>query len=363
MFKHNLTAVLNLQRPDAKGLFPVRIRQTIQRKVTYHPTGIMLTKDQLIKGEVVKHPNKALQNSTIRIKINEIEKRLLEASILGEDLAKIKKNTNIGFYDYASNKLEKSKGLLAKGTYLHKKSYLKKVVTFRPHLKLKDVNKDCVTDLETYCRSIGNRENTVWSTTKYLKTVISEAVQDGTLIINPLKGFKGAKYIDPLREVLTANEVLSLEAFADNPLNNPRLTHVASWFVLSCYTGLRYADLVTFKGLVNGKVLLQTHKTSSIVSIFATDQIIRSIARLNKPIYSNQKCNEYIKATLAILGIDKKISFHSARHSFSVNFLNNGGRIEILSKILGHSTLKTTQIYAKISTILADDEMKRVWQK
>ena len=362
MFKHNLKAVLNTQRPDTKGLYPVRIRQTIQRKVTYHATGIMLAKDQLVKGEVVKHPNKTLLNSTLRIKINEIEKRLLEANILGDDLTKIKKNNNIGFYEYAVKNLDKSKGLFSTSTLRHKKSYLKKIITFRSNLKLKDVNKDCLTDLENYCREIGNNENTVWSSTKYLKTVINEAVRDGTLLKNPLIGFKGAKYVDPMRHVLTAGEVELLEGFADNKLNNPKLTNVAAWFILGCFTGLRYADMVTFKGLVNSKVLLQTQKTSSIVSIFATVQIIRSVARLNGEIYSNQKCNEYLKAIFAILGIDKKISFHNSRHSFAVNFLEKGGRIEILSKILGHSTLATTQIYAKISTKLADAEMQKVFQ-
>ena len=118
-----------------------------------------------------------------------------------------------------------------------------------------------------------------------------------------------------------------------------------------------------FKGLVNGKVLLQTQKTDAVVSIYATDQIKRAVERIKTPIYTNQKCNEYIGAVMAILGIEKKISFHSARHSFAVLYLENGGSIYTLSKLLGHSTVKTTAIYSKISNIAIDEEMKRVWDE
>jgi site-specific recombinase XerD len=361
MFKHNITIVQNTQRPDLNGNCPVRIRTTIKRKVQYYPTGISVKKEQFDKGVIIHHPNRTLLNSTIIFKKNEIERELLESNIIGGNVVKVRANNNISFNEYATKNLNKNKGLLSASTIKHKQSYLRKILDFKPNLKLADVNKDLVMELEDYCRSIGNIPNTVWSCTKFLKTVINAAVDDGTLAKNPLKGFKGTKYSDPLRSVLTQSEIDKLEEFADNPLNNPKLINTVAWFILGCYTGLRYADMVNFKGLVNGKVLLQTQKTDSIVSIYATEQIKRAVLRLNKPIYSNQKCNAYISICCAALGIEKKISFHNSRHSFSVLFLENGGDLYKLSKLLGHSNIKTTSIYSKISSVSLDAEMKKVW--
>jgi integrase/recombinase XerD len=363
MFKHNLKAVLNTQRPTKDGRFPLRIRMTIKRVVSYHPTNLMLKKDQLVNGEVVKHPNRVLYNIEINKKISEIEKALLEHSITGQETVKLKKNASLKFTDYAVAKIKAKTGLEAKSTTKHKKSYLNKINQFKPTLKMTDVNKELLTALENHCRESGNLENTVWSCTKFVRSIINAAVAEGVLPSNPIKGFKGARYTDPMRTVLTASEVELFEGFADNPLNSAKLRSVAAWFVFGCYTGLRYSDMARFKGFVNDRVLIQTVKTSEIVSIFATPKIIEANARLNTAIFSNQKMNDYLKIIAAGLGIDKKVTVHLARHTFAVEFLSRGGRLEILSKIMGHSILKTTSIYAKISDNLADSEMRRVWDK
>jgi site-specific recombinase XerD len=67
------------------------------------------------------------------------------------------------------------------------------------------------------------------------------------------------------------------------------------------------------------------------------------------PVISNQKMNEYVKEMVKILGITKSVSCHVARHSFATNALELGVPIETVSKALGHSSIKTTQIYAKIT--------------
>ena len=75
------------------------------------------------------------------------------------------------------------------------------------------------------------------------------------------------------------------------------------------------------------------------------------------PIPSNQKCNDYLKEIAAICGIEKRLTFHLARHTFATTVtLTNGVPIESVSKMLGHRSLKTTQIYAKIvNDKLAED--------
>ena len=81
------------------------------------------------------------------------------------------------------------------------------------------------------------------------------------------------------------------------------------------------------------------------------------------PLKSNQKTSEYLKEIAVVCGIDKNITFHIARHSFAVMFLSCGGTMESLSRILGHTNMKTTQIYAKITDDKILSEMKDVQQK
>ena len=67
------------------------------------------------------------------------------------------------------------------------------------------------------------------------------------------------------------------------------------------------------------------------------------------PIPANQKCNDYLKEIAALCGIEKRLTFHLARHTFATTVtLTNGVPIESVSKMLGHRSLKTTQVYAKI---------------
>ena len=67
------------------------------------------------------------------------------------------------------------------------------------------------------------------------------------------------------------------------------------------------------------------------------------------PVYSNQKCNSYLKKIIAKCGIDKYISFHATRHTFATTVtLANGVPLETVSKLLGHRRLSTTQIYARV---------------
>jgi site-specific recombinase XerD len=76
-------------------------------------------------------------------------------------------------------------------------------------------------------------------------------------------------------------------------------------------------------------------------------------------VLSNQKTNEYLKEITKIAGIDKKITFHSARHTLATNGLDMGIPIKVISKILGHTELKTTQIYAKVNNGLKYREMQK----
>jgi len=82
------------------------------------------------------------------------------------------------------------------------------------------------------------------------------------------------------------------------------------------------------------------------------------------PVLSNQKMNSYLKEIADLCSITKKMTFHTARHTFATTItLTNGVSIETVSKMLGHKNLKTTQHYAKILDIKVSDDMKGLREK
>ena len=88
------------------------------------------------------------------------------------------------------------------------------------------------------------------------------------------------------------------------------------------------------------------------------DPDVGEIGRNLLPVLSNQKCNEYLKEMAAVCGINKDITFHSARHTFATTVtLENGVPIESVSKMLGHTNVKTTQLYARITGTKVSNDM------
>lgn len=354
MVNLNLTPTLNKQRPNSKGQCAIRVRQTIKRKVTYYPTGIYVLPEQW-NGEVIKHPNKVLLNTSIRKQLNDIEKNYLEGTL------PIKTKTD--FYSYAEKKIEQEKNLLSKGTYSHKKSYLKKLKTFRPHLSFHDITPSFMTDFENYCKGLGNKPTTVWSSIKLIKTVINAAINENVISQNPFKGYKAKPYVNPERDYLTDEEILRIENFAATHTNET-LVKVANWFLFGCYSGLRYADIKNFdrSKIVDDRIILRTEKAKTDVSIKLHPKLKNILDKISPKVFTNQKMNDYLKIVAERCHINKRLTFHVSRHTFAVYWLNHNGSMESLSKILGHTSTKTTAIYGKITNLRIDAEVDKVWK-
>jgi len=160
-----------------------------------------------------------------------------------------------------------------------------------------------------------------------------------------------------------------------------RLDLVRNIFVFACYTGLSYSEIgkldsIHIQKVIDGNVgiIIDRTKTESKCRIpllpIANDVLRKyenhpaaSSADRLLPLYSNQKMNSYLKEVATICGLHKNITMHVARHTFATSVtLSNGVPIETVSKMLGHSSLKTTQIYAKIvdSKISTDMNQLRI---
>ena len=158
-----------------------------------------------------------------------------------------------------------------------------------------------------------------------------------------------------------------LSSIREKEFSGKGLELVRDMFVFSCYTGLAYIDIFNLtkdqlsKG-IDGNLWIITNRqktgsASNIPLLPVAEEIIKkyenhpvsSNSGKLLPVYTNQKVNEYLKTIAENCGINKKLTFHCARHTFATTVtLGNNVSMESVSKMLGHKSIKTTQHYAKI---------------
>ena len=180
---------------------------------------------------------------------------------------------------------------------------------------------------------------------------------------NPF-AFFSAKFTTFDRQYLTIEELRDIEELE---LKDVGFQRVRDCFVFACYTGLSYIDVKGLKpeqvviGIDGGEwIFTKREKSKTAVKIPLLGKAKEVLLKYSEtsygskkdlllPVYSNQKCNAYLKKIIIKCGITKKISFHAARHTFATTVtLANGVPLETVSKLLGHRRLSTTQIYARV---------------
>jgi integrase len=173
-----------------------------------------------------------------------------------------------------------------------------------------------------------------------------------------------------------------LDEIVHKKLTIERLCQVRDIFVFCCYTGLSYADVQKLRrieigtGIDGEKWIFTTRqKTDTSSRIPLLPRALAIIKRYDNhpqcdvkglllPVLSNQKMNAYLKEIADLCDIKKHLTFHLARHTFATTVtLSNGVPIETVSKMLGHTLLKTTQHYAKILDVKVSDDMKALKKK
>ena len=176
------------------------------------------------------------------------------------------------------------------------------------------------------------------------------------------------------REALNEHELRQL---IDSKLGGDRLNQVKDIFIFCCFTGLSYSDVKKLSSNhivfgMNGQKWIKTKRTktktkSSIPVLPMAEDILEKYASfceqskraLLLPVISNQKMNDYLKEIAGILKINKNLTFHLARHTFATTVtLANGVPIESVSRMLGHRSLRTTQIYAKVIDKKLQEDME-----
>ena len=239
-------------------------------------------------------------------------------------------------------------------------------------IAMKELTPQFIHDFSVYLSvERGLRGGTVWLACQQLKGVVTRAYQRGVLTWNPFAGFRLAKNIRP-REYLTEGE---LKLLMDHEFEDKALAFTRDVFVFSAFTGLAFIDLkeLKYENIVdiNGSkwIVSQRHKTNIPFQVKLLEvpyQVIIRYQHQGEYVFEQMEYATMAKRIHRVMeevGIRKRISFHCARHTFAVLALNKGMPIESLSRLLGHTNITTTQIYAKITMHKLEEDMNRLAEK
>lgn len=391
----NVLFYIKRAKINSNGLVPIFIRITVEGKRIDKSTGKYVlpekwsTETSRLKGnsEEARLINNHLE--LLRMHVFEIEKQLL---IKNETLnfenfkneylgIKERERLLIPIFTEHNRKIKELVGSeYAPGTLERYETSLKHTKDFLQwkyrvsDIDIEKIDHAFITEYEFYLRTERKCANN--TAVKYIKNfhkIINICLANGWLTKDPFANYK-AKVKEVIREFLTEQEIQSL---MEKEFVSERLELVRDIFVFSCFTGLAYIDV---KQLTQDNIVLgidgdkwinknrQKTDTNSKIPLLPTAQYIMdkySDYPVNKnkgtilPILSNQKMNAYLKEIADICGINKELTFHIARHTFATTVtLSNGVPIETVSKMLGHSNLKTTQHYAKILDKKISDDMQ-----
>lgn len=221
-------------------------------------------------------------------------------------------------------------------------------------------------------------DNTAYKYISIIKELFDYAVDKEWLEKNPIKKFK-CPYKNPHRKVLT---MIELEQMMSAKMTNPFLERVRDIYIFSCFTGYAYKEvnMLTKDNIIVG---MDGNKWISLIREKADEpelvpllpvplQILEKYkddvwANANNkllPVRSNQKYNQNLKQVAKDCKINKHLTTHTARHTFATTVtLENDVPLETVSKLLGHRSIKTTQIYAKISLKKLSNNMGQLKEK
>lgn len=241
------------------------------------------------------------------------------------------------------------------------------------------IDQSFIRDFDVYLRAEKNcANNAAVKHIKNLGKILRICIANGWIERDPLMGYK-LKTTSVDRVILDEDE---LKRLAEKHFITERLTYVRDVFLFCCFTGLSYSDVQSLRSTdivkgVDGRqwITLNRKKTNVRSSLPLLPTALDILNRYkdhpfcvhhNKllPVISNQKMNEYLKEIAILCGIDKPLSSHIARHTFATTVtLLNGVPIESVSKMMGHTNIRTTQQYAKVLDIKISRDMEVLHKK
>ena len=363
------------KRLNKRGMALVQVEAYLNRKKMYFSTKIYLKPEQWdAKRKMVKnHPNANVLNRMLYENIAAIEQTELglwqQGKSISLDLLKnsIDKPLSNGRSFLTFFKEEIANSSLKESTRQNHLSTLELLQEFKKEVLFTDLTFEFVSSFDNYLQSKGYHLNTIAKHMKHLKRYINVAINKEYMDIQKyaFRKYK-IKSIEGSHTHLAPEE---LHKFENLQLTGryTRLQKTKDAFLFCCYAGLRYSD---FTNLTSANIVEFHQETWIIYKSVKTGMEVRLplyllfegkgiqiLQRYKDDLNSffklkdNSNINKELNILAGLAKIDKRVSFHTARHTNATLLLYNGANITTVQKLLGHKSVKTTQVYANIMDI------------
>ena len=369
---YNRKHILNKQ-----GTALIQVEAKLSQRNIYLTTNIYIKPEYWNKytSEVINHPQSFELNAMLFeyiIYLQGIElsfwKRGIQPTLaLLRDAVKKKSPVNITFTDFARKSIVSSEK--SESTKENLMSTVRLLDRFRPGLTFEDLSYSFLKDFEAWLRNLGKNQNTTGKHLRQLRTLTNEAINDGYMPADayPFRKFK-IKIQKAQKPFLTPDELGKLERLH---LEDVRQQHILDAFLFCCYTGLRFSD---FRTLTTSNIVPINRKKWLCVKMQKTNIEIKlplellfegkaldiidkydSIEQMAS-IPINADTNKILVEIAEKSKIKKHFTFHTARHTCATLLIHQGVAITTVQKLLGHTSVKTTEIYSEVlsSTIVKD---------
>lgn len=361
---------------NKQGTALVQVEASLNQRKIYFKTNLYIKPEHWDKrtSQVIGHPQANDLNSMLFefvLHLQGIElalwKRGVPATLsLLKDAMKKNRPINITFPIFAKEYVQHSDR--RESTKENLFTTITVLQEFRPGLDFKDITYTFLKDFEVYLREKGNGINTVAKHLRQLRTLVNEAINQGYIHADayPFRKFK-IKQEKGSHEFLTPDELKKLENLEVHDL---KLRHVLDAFLFCCYVGLRFSDFCQLKQSnfikVNGKKWLHFKSIKTGIELRLPLHLLfegRALSILDKyditefaNLGSNSEVNKSLSVIIGMTRIKKHITYHAARHTCATLLIHQGVPITTVQRLLGHTSVKTTEIYSEIlsSTIVRD---------
>ena len=361
------------KRLNKRGMALVQVEAYLNRKKMYFSTKIYLKPEQWdAKRKMVKnHPNANVLNRMLYENIAAIEQTELglwqQGKSISLDLLKnsIDKPLSNGRSFLTFFKEEIANSSLKESTRQNHLSTLELLQEFKKEVLFTDLTFEFVSSFDNYLQSKGYHLNTIAKHMKHLKRYINVAINKEYMDIQKyaFRKYK-IKSIEGSHTHLAPEE---LHKFENLQLTGryTRLQKTKDAFLFCCYAGLRYSD---FTNLTSANIVEFHQETWIIyksVNLLFEGKGIQILQRYKDDFNSffklkdNSNINKELNILAGLAKIDKRVSFHTARHTNATLLLYNGANITTVQKLLGHKSVKTTQVYANIMDITVVRDLEK----
>jgi integrase len=364
------------------GTAAINLQLFLMKEQILVPSGISVTPDDWDNEKKIvraRHPRAADYNLIIeqcrslandilvKYRLHKIE---LTPSLFKAEYSNPSKYAD--FYSWLEAEIKERKGLLSPSSVKQHYVMLHALQKFKPRLVFSEINEQFIEQFEKYLKvKEKNGLNTISNKLKRFSEYLTRAQRRQLIRENPFKSFRikhGGNSISYLNE----NELNLLLDLYKRPGAPFYLRKALHYFLFACFTGLRISDVrrLEHQNIINDTIVIVPKKlkntNNQAVVIPLSQPALKLIADAgpNKTagkiftMYSDQKTNVHLKSAAKLVGIEQDIHFHMSRHTFATLFLEETNDLATLQKLLGHSSITQTMVYAHVSENKKREQIK-----